>query len=64
MYSTDTNEGEKEHRSALLVIGSVCIYLNESVGNITTFILAIGSFCWTMFYGKNANNDEKTQAKE
>lgn len=50
--------------AALLIIGSICIFLDKNIGSITTFILAVGSFCWTMFYGKKNNGDEKEQTDE
>jgi uncharacterized membrane protein len=44
----------------LLVVGSVCIFLDKNVGSIGPFILAIGSFCWTMFYGKKNDKEDKS----
>lgn len=49
--------------TVLLVIGSICIFLDKNVGSISAFILAVGSFCWTMFYGKK-NNDVKAEDSE
>lgn len=46
--------------TVLLVIGAVCIFLDKNVGSISAFILAVGSFCWTMFYGKKSD-DEKAK---
>lgn len=43
----------------LVIAGIVCIFLDKNVGGIATFILAVGSFCWTMFYGKKESADDK-----
>ena len=46
----------------LVIIGTICIFQNKNMGSIATFIFAIGSFCWTMFYGKKENSlDEKKE---
>lgn len=42
----------------LVIIGAICIFLEKNVSSIGTFILAIGSFCWTMFYGKKEPSNE------
>ncbi|CDE68296.1 membrane protein PF10097 family [Clostridium sp. CAG:277] len=42
----------------LLVIGAVCIFEGKNIGSIAPFILAIGSFCWTMFYGKKSDEED------
>ena len=33
-------------------------------GSIAPFILAIGSFCWTMFYGKKKADEEDSDEEE
>lgn len=48
----------------LLIAGVICILLDKDVGSITTFILAIGSFCWTMFYGKKNDKEEKENSED
>lgn len=40
----------------LVIIGFVCIFMDKN--SFVPFILAIGSFCWTMFYGKKEPNKE------
>ena len=47
----------------LVIIGTICIFCNKNIGSIVTFILAIGSFAWTMFYGKKQpkTNNEKNE---
>lgn len=52
----------------LLALGSACIFYDKNMGGIVSFILAIGSFCWTMFYGKKGTdkrndkeNDEENE---
>lgn len=42
----------------LVIIGGICIFLDKNVGSIAPFVLAIGSFCWTMFYGKKKSSNE------
>lgn len=46
----------------LLIAGITCIFLDKNIGSITSFVLAIGSFCWTMFYGKKDNSAERENA--
>lgn len=48
----------------LLIVGSVCIFLDKNMESIVPFILAVGSFCWTMFYGKKGNDDAKAEGDE
>ena len=48
----------------LLVIGAICIFMDKNVGSIAPFILAIGSFCWTMFYGKKKADEEDSDEEE
>lgn len=48
----------------LVVVGSACIFLDKNVNSLGTFILAIGSFCWTMFYGKKQSDDESQEEEE
>lgn len=48
----------------LLVIGAICIFHYKNVGSIAPFILAIGSFCWTMFYGKKKADEEDSDEEE
>lgn len=43
----------------LLGVGVLCIFLNKNIESLIPFILAVGSFCWTMFYGKKDNDDRK-----
>lgn len=43
----------------LLLVGAACIFLDKNVGSIVPFILAIGSFCWTMFYGKRKDDEDE-----
>ena len=48
----------------MLVIGAICIFMDKNVGSIAPFILAIGSFCWTMFYGKKKADEEDSDEEE
>lgn len=48
----------------LLLVGSVCIFLDKNAGSIGTFVLAIASFCWTMFYGKKGSNEETSSGED
>ena len=48
----------------LVIIGAICIFLNKNVGSIVPFVLAIGSFCWTMFYGKKDPSTENEEDDE
>lgn len=45
----------------LVGIGAICIFLDKNVGSIVPFILAIGTFCWTMFYGKKEPSQESDE---
>lgn len=38
--------------------------MDKNVGSIAPFILAIGSFCWTMFYGKKKADEEDSDEEE
>lgn len=38
--------------------------MNKKISSIVPFILAIGSFVWTMFYGKKTPDDEDYEDKE
>lgn len=49
---------------SLVTIGAICIFLDKNAGSIVPFILAIGSFCWTMFYGKKEASKEKKEVDE
>lgn len=46
---------------SLVLIGTICIFTDKNI--IVPFVLAIASFCWTMFYGKkdisNQGDEEK-----
>lgn len=42
----------------LITIGSVSIFLNKNIQSLVAFVLAIASFCWTMFYGKKSPDKE------
>ena len=48
----------------LVIIGAICIFLDKNIGSIVPFVLAIGSFCWTMFYGKKQPEDENYDENE
>lgn len=48
----------------LMGIGAACIFLDKNVGSIVPFVLAIGSFCWTMFYGKKDSSAESDDKEE
>lgn len=51
--------------TALLAIGATCIFLDKNVESIVPIILAVGSFCWTMFYGKSKSDEgDKEQSDE
>lgn len=42
----------------LVIIGAICIFLDKNASSIVPFVLAIGSFCWTMFYGKKGSSND------
>lgn len=42
----------------LVIIGAICIFLDKNASSIAPFVLAIGSFCWTMFYGNKKQPEE------
>ena len=48
----------------MLLAGVAFIYMDKNIGSITAFVLAIGSFCWTMFYGKKNPESDKNEAAE
>lgn len=48
----------------LVIVGTICIFINKNIGSIIPFILAIGSFVWTMFYGKKTPDDENYEDKQ
>lgn len=48
----------------LVLVGTLCIFLDKNAGSIVPFILAIGSFCWTMFYGKKQESEEREEDEE
>lgn len=48
----------------LVVIGAGCIFFNKNTTSIVPFILAVASFCWTMFYGKKQDSREDSENTE
>lgn len=48
----------------LVIVGVICIFLDKNVGSIVPFVLAIGSFCWTMFYGKKESSQGAENSEE
>lgn len=48
----------------LLAIGVICIIMDKNIASIVPFILAIGSFCWTMLYGKKEESSEESEESE
>lgn len=52
--------------TVLVCIGAVCIFLDKNAESFWPFVLAIGSFCGTMFYGKKGEGKENPEenAKE
>lgn len=48
----------------LLTAGFVCIFLDKNAGSIGAFILAVGSFCWTMFYGKRSPDGKNRDSQQ